>query len=253
MQQSKFISKQPYLFTALIVLAMTVIYIASGAAVTILKLPTFDLYIIANVSLAILGIVLLTRLQLWREVGFRPLTVPSDLRLYWLPLFPALINLSFGIAQISILQIAMFFVVAGLIGFVEEVFFCGLILRAIAPLGLWRAAIISSVIFGVAHSLNILSGSNPISTLLQIGYALAIGFAFAAVTLRTGVIWPLVIIHALIDFAAFIAAGKTDSSATVSTSSIMMSVIYIVTFTVYGVFIMQSGQAKPLSRTKAAL
>ena len=253
MQQSKFISKQPYLFTALIVLAMTVIYIASGAAVTILKLPTFDLYIIANVSLAILGIVLLTRLQLWKEVGFRAFAVPSDLRLYWLPLFPALINLSFGIDQISILQFAMFFVVAGLIGFVEEVFFRGLILRAIAPLGLWRAAIISSVIFGVAHSLNILSGANPISTLLQIGYALAIGFAFVAVTLRTGVIWPLVIIHALIDFAAFIAAGKTDSSATVSTSSIMMSVIYIVTFTVYGVFMMQFGQVKPLSRTKAAL
>ena len=164
-----------------------------------------------------------------------------------------MINLSFGIAQISILQFAIFFVVAGLIGFVEEVFFRGLILRAIAPLGLWRAATISSVIFGVAHSLNILSGSNPVSTLLQIGYALAIGFAFAAVTLRTGVIWPLVIIHALIDFAGFIAAGKTDASTTVSTSSIMMSVIYIVTFTVYGVFMMQSGQAKPLSRIKAAL
>lgn len=172
MQRLTLISKHPYVFTALIVLAMTVIYIAAGAAVTILKLPAFDLYIIANVSLAILGVVLLTRLQLWKEVGFRAFLVPSDLRLYWLPLLPALINLSFGIAQISILQFAMFFVVAGLIGFVEEVSFRGLILRAIAPLGLWRVAVISSMIFGVAHSLNILSGSNPISTLLQIGYAL---------------------------------------------------------------------------------
>ncbi len=94
---------------------------------------------------------------------------------------------------------------AGLIGFVEEVFFRGLILRAIAPRGLWKAAIISSIVFGLLHSLNPLAGANPLDTLLQLGYTLAIGFGFAAVALRTRVIWPLVLIHGLIDFASFLA------------------------------------------------
>jgi hypothetical protein len=41
----------------------------------------------------------------------------------------------------------------------------------------------------------VLTGSNPTYVSLQIGYAFAIGFAFAALVLRTRLIWPLMLVH----------------------------------------------------------
>lgn len=45
---------------------------------------------------------------------------------------------------------------------------------------------------------------------MQILYALAIGFAFAALVIKKGIIWPLVLAHFLIDFTAMV--GKTNFS-----------------------------------------
>ena len=250
MQPSNFAIKHPYSFTALMVVSIIAVYLASGTAAAILKLPTSGLYLIANLALAVLGAGLLTRLRCWKEAGFRAFAVGRDLRLYWLPFIPVLVNLSFGIAQMSFGQVAFYFVVAGLVGFVEEVFFRGLILRAIAPRGLWRAVIISAIAFGLLHSMNLLAGSNPLDTLLQLGYTLAIGFGFAAVTLRTRVLWPLVIIHALIDFASFLANGGMGSRS-VTTVDMVISAIWIVAFTTYGVFMMQALRGPRLQAAQA--
>lgn len=249
---ASFAMKRPYRFTALTVVGVIVVYLASGTVAAVSKLPTIILYLIANLVLVTLAAVLLTRLHLWKAVGFRALAAPRDLRLYWLPFIAVLVNLAFGIAHMSVGRVAFYALLAGLVGFVEEVFFRGLILRAIAPQGLWKAAIISSILFGLVHSLNVLAGANPLYTLLQVGYALAIGFGFAAVTLRTGAIWPLVIIHALIDFTSFLASNGISASS-VTTIAMVLSAIYIVAFTVYGVFMMQaSGRPRTLGGTAGA-
>ena len=253
MHPSTFATKHPYRFTALLVAAVTLAYLAAGTAAALLSLPasnTSDVYLLANLALAVLGAALLTGLRWWRHVGFRALAAPRDLRLYWLPFTLVLVNLAsgvaFGFARMDIGRVAYFLAMAGLIGFVEEVFFRGLILRALAPRGLWRAAIVSSVLFGLAHSLNVLSGANPLATLLQVGYALAIGFGFAAVTLRTGTIWPLVLIHALIDFASFrVTNGVSSGSAT--TMDMAITALYIVAFTGYGI-VMLRAERRPLTR-----
>ena len=86
-------------------------------------------------------------------------------------------------------------------------------------------------------------------TLLQVGYATAMGFGFAAVTLRTGVIWPLIIIHGLTNAAGFVAAGGTISTGVTSTD-VMVSAIYIVGFTIYGVIVLQTAQ-RPMARPTA--
>ena len=254
MRPPHFALKHPYRFTALLVAAVIVVYVAAGTAAALLKLPSDNtgiVYLIANVALAVLGAALLTGFNWWRDVGFRALTTLRDLRLYWIPFTLVLVNLAFGTVEMSFGRVMYLLVLAGLIGFVEEVFFRGLILRAIAPRGLWKAAIISSIVFGLLHSLNVLGGSDPLATLLQVGYALAIGFGFAAVTLRTGVIWPLVIIHGLIDFASFLASNGIATSSVTPTDQII-SALYIVTFTGYGVFMMRT-RRRPLRHLEHAL
>lgn len=102
-----------------------------------------------------------------------------------------------------------------------RIFFRALILQALASCGIWRAASGSSIIFGLMHVLNLLYGADFLATLLQAAYAGAMGFGFAAVTLRTGPIWPLIVIHALIDFAGFVTAGSTLMTSMTSTDTIV--------------------------------
>ena len=255
MQQPTFATKHPYRFTALLMAAIVLVYLAAGTAAALLKLPasnTSGVFLLANLALAILGAALLTGLRWWRVVGFRAPAEPRDLLLYWLPCALVLVNLASGVAlgfaQLGVGRVAYFVAMTGLLGFVEEVFFRGLILRALAPHGLWRAALVSAVLFGVAHALNALSGANPFAIALQIGYALAIGFGFAAVTLRTGILWPLVLIHALIDFASFLVSDGA-SAGSPTTTDMAFTALTIVAFMGYGIVMMRAG--KPLSRAGA--
>ena len=93
------------------------------------------------------------------------------------------------------------------------------------------------------HLLNLLFGADLGATLLQLAYATAMGFGFAAVAMRTGVLWPLIVIHALIDLAGFATSAGTVVTSVTSTD-IVISALYIVVFTVYGI-VMTRGVTRP--------
>ncbi|MGV8909469.1 MAG: hypothetical protein ACOH1Y_10840 [Propionicimonas sp.] len=99
--------RRPYLFTFLIVALILAVTGTSGAAARSSGLPTSDFELGAEIVLAVLAAVGLSRLHLWREVGFRPLPRARDLRLYWVPLFPVLPVLAAalsGLARITVGQ-----------------------------------------------------------------------------------------------------------------------------------------------------
>jgi len=89
---------------------------------------------------------------------------------------------------------------AFLIGFGEEIFCRGLMFSALERYGVWTAAIVNSIVFGILHLGNFLwghqSGSFSIS---QMSSAMAIGFMFTGMMLYTGSIYYPIIFHALID------------------------------------------------------
>lgn len=251
MQTAKRLTKNPYVFTALIVALIAAVNVASvGTAIALPDTPPTVLELLAELILAALAIALLTALRSWRQVGFRALPRLKDLRLYWVPLLPVLPVVWVAIVSVSRMRLEeflLFLVLACLIGFVEEVFFRGLILQALAPTGLWWAAILSSIAFGAMHSLNLLFGADLIATLLQAAYATAMGFGFAAVTLRTGVLWPLIVIHALIDLAGFATSDGTVMTRVTSTD-VMIYTLYVFVFTAYGIFMMRSIGRRPAQR-----
>ncbi len=72
--------------------------------------------------------------------------------------------------------------------------------------GIWRAVVVSGILFGLAHLTNLLS-AKPMGVLVQCVSAAAMGMAFAAIYFRTGCIWVTVALHALVDFAALITGG----------------------------------------------
>ena len=236
--------RRPYLFTFLIVALILAVTGTSGAAARSSGRPASDFELGAEIVLAVLAAVGLTRLHSWREVGFRPLSRARDLRLYWVPLFPVLPVLAAavsGLARVTVGQLWVYLALAVLTAFVEEVVFRGLILRALAARGVLRAAIVSSVLFGLMHWVNVLFGADLTATLLQVGYATAIGFSFAVVTLRTGVIWPLILIHGLTNAAGYLTAGETISGG-VTSADVLVTATYTVGFAIYGIILLRTAR-----------
>ncbi|PJO42452.1 CPBP family intramembrane glutamic endopeptidase [Lysinibacillus xylanilyticus] len=110
--------------------------------------------------------------------------------------------------------ILFLFVIA--VGLFEEFIFRGLILKYLSAKGLKVAIIGSSILFGIGHLANILSGADLLMTLLQITYAFLFGLVCAEIVAKTkSIIFPIVW-HAMHDFIAFL----TDSEPNVLAVSI---------------------------------
>jgi membrane protease YdiL (CAAX protease family) len=75
------------------------------------------------------------------------------------------------------------------------------ILRILQPKGVWTAVLLSSLLFGLAHSTNLFIrfSGNPVIVVLQIIGAFTFGIGMAALRLRTNTIWPLILLHAFGD------------------------------------------------------
>jgi uncharacterized protein len=243
MHLSRFVERHPYWFVAILEIIVIAVYLMAGTIASIAQLSNQAITGIANTTLSMLVIGALSALGWWRTVGFRRPARPRHL-LFFLPLLlPVLINLAVGLNVSSLVLFIQLLALAFLIGFAEEAIFRGLMLNALKARGLWQAAIITSLLFGLSHSLNLLSGKSGADILIQVSYALAIGFAFAALVLKKGILWPLVIAHALIDFTSFI--GKDIVPAV---WNVIAGVALTFVFMSYGLYLMRQQRDEPMIR-----
>ena len=141
------------------------------------------------------AVVLLFALGYWRGAGFIGPSRWRQLGLIWLPL-----SLLGGLQPLDAGTIAVFVVGYLATGFFEESMFRGVILGFLRPLGVWRAVLICSALFGSLHLTRLFFGSAPATVTWQVFFAFCFGVAFCALRLRTGTIWPLILLHALWDF-----------------------------------------------------
>lgn len=160
--------------------------LADFLAVCIVPLPT---------------IVLVTFLGWWRLIGYNGPTQWHNLWLLLLPAIAIFLPLIGGVKAID--AGTLLFLLAGylLTGFYEETLFRGVLLRILHPKGVWLAVLLSSLLFGLAHSTNIFLrfSGNPVLLGLQVFGAFTFGIGFAALRLRTNTLWPLILLHAFGD------------------------------------------------------
>ncbi len=245
MAWKRYAETHPYAFSvALVALilffdAISGIFVRTPGAADITRLLTIAT--VGEVVLALIVVLLVTRMGWWREIGFRKPRRPRDFWLFWLPAIPIIMNLLAGVQIASASNVALFFSLALLAGFVEEGFFRGLMLRALSGRGLWPAAIFTSVLFGLLHSLNVLAGADPWGVLLQMGYAMALGFLYAALVIRAGMIWPAMLAHFLTDFAGFMASGQVLPTRATA-GDVPQTLIYMAVFAAYGAFLLVRGK-----------
>lgn len=204
MKLARFAQNHPYWFVVILEVMVIAVYLAAGTVAYIFKLPNLTLYGLANLGLTIFLAVLLTLMGWWKTIGFRSPERRSDLLYFFVAFIPMFINFIPGVEIKSAAFVAQVFAVTLMVGFVEETIFRGLMINALKPHGHWRAVIVSALLFGLTHAMNVMTGKDVKDAVLQVLYALAIGFAFGALFLKTKILWPLVLAHFLIDFVNFI-------------------------------------------------
>lgn len=98
------------------------------------------------------------------------------------------------------------------IGILEESTFRGVVAEVLLQnfgterRGIWKAALISSLLFGLVHLQNML-GADAVSTLVQVVFAFCFGLLLVSIYFRTGNLWIPILLHAGWDFAALIGVG----------------------------------------------
>lgn len=90
-------ARHPYRFVALLEGVVVLVYLLAGTVAHFAGLSTMGLYALANLALAVIVALLLTRMGWWTAVGFRRPDRRSDLWYFAVPLVPAAINLIPGI------------------------------------------------------------------------------------------------------------------------------------------------------------
>lgn len=242
MSAKTFPLRHPYVF-AVVLLATVLLAGVLAAVVT----EVADLSIVVHWSamsavLALIGVVLLTRLGWWHRVGFRRSERPRLDFLLWLPLCPILV---WNLSQTQVAELVgpgralLWLALTGLAAFVEEVFFRGLMLRALEPRGLWKGAVLSALLFGAMHGFNGLAGFDWRMVLGQTAYAAAIGFAYSAYALHTGLLWPVILVHALANFADLIDQEVVVGSEPPGEADLIRWLVYVVFFAVYGTWVLR--------------
>ena len=147
--------------------------------------------------------------------------------LYFLPLLVlATANLWNGMVfEHAFLDTFLFIVCMLFIGFLEEIIFRGFLFKALSRKNVRSALLISSVTFGMGHIVNLLNGADFLPTLLQIGYATAIGFLFTVLFLKTKSLWPGILAHAVINATSLFAVEGNGSIQLIS--SLVMVVLSV--------------------------
>lgn len=230
----------PYLLAVLVLLLV----IAASSLAAILRealglslawqVAIFDFLLIAA------GSVLLTRFRWWRSSGFLSWITARDAILFLPVVAIALLSLSEGIAVTGPGQVLRFAVLSLVVGIAEEMIFRGLILDALLPAGITTAVAGSALLFGLPHLLNALGGTwDPVFTLADTIAAVGIGIVFAALRIRTGSIWPLIGLHALIDMSALLATGSlvVGAQSALSLATTVFAGIFLVA---YGLLLVRS-------------
>jgi membrane protease YdiL (CAAX protease family) len=165
-------------------------------------------------GVSVILVLVIAWLGLIREGGFTPFTQWKSLWLIWpLVIYSALngsdvldgmLNVNRGDGGLMVLYTMMFVSV----GLIEEILIRGLVLPLMLRQwgatkgGVYKAVLVSSAIFGLAHLANLVLGRRDLlSTSAQITYAFFFGVFFAALVLRNKSIWPAIFCHFLFDWA----------------------------------------------------
>lgn len=179
-----------------------------------------------------LSIIIVVFIILIKRVKYYGITKPNNSKkyLYFIPLLLiSLFNLRNGININNTSSEIIFHVLTMInVGFLEEIIFRGFLFKMMEKDNVKTAIIVSSITFGIGHIVNLLNGADLIPTLLQVCYAISIGYMLVIIFYRSKSLIPCIIFHGVFNSLSIFAKGN---------STIISSIILIVACIFYSIYI----------------
>jgi len=135
------------------------------------------------------------------KYGLHPFKGSAKQLLYFVPLIiMSCVNLKNGLGLTTPAAVTVLMAVnLAVAGYVEEIIFRGFLFRAMARDNLRSAIIVSAITFGAGHIVNLANTDDTLGVLLQVCYAVVIGFMYTIIVYKGGSLWPCVISHMFVN------------------------------------------------------
>ena len=155
---------------------------------------------IVNTVFSVLLIILMIILKRTQYYGLTKVENPKKY-LYFIPLIILIsINLWNGINIKNTKEEIIFRILTMFnVGFIEEIIFRGFLFKMMEKDNVKSAIIVSAITFGIGHIVNLLNGAELIPTLIQICYAISLGYLFVIIFYKSKSLIPCIITHQLIN------------------------------------------------------
>ena len=148
--------------------------------------------------------------------------------LYFVPLFLiASVNLWNGFNLNKSTSEIIFHILTMInVGFIEEIIFRGFLFKMMVKDNVKSAIIVSSLTFGIGHIVNLLNGADLIPTLIQICYAVSLGYLFVTIFYKSKSLIPCIVTHIVINATSIFNIENTISLYIAPIVLIIVPLIY---------------------------
>ncbi|MGO4204616.1 CPBP family intramembrane glutamic endopeptidase [Rhodococcus sp. TAF43] len=133
-------------------------------------------------------------------------------------------------------QIAAMFVLGACVGIAEELATRGLVVQILrdARHSEKFVAAISSLMFALMHTVNLISGMELTTVGATVIYTFAFGMCMYLTMRVTGTIWAAIVLHALTDPTTFLSSGGVDTTVGTSNSGSAIAALITIVLVVFG-------------------
>lgn len=188
-----------------------------------------DISYIGFVVNTILSVSLIVIILALKRTSYYGLTKVKNFKkcLYFIPLILILtVNLWNGInINNPASEIVLHILTMINIGFIEEIIFRGFLFKMLAKNNVNSAIIVSALTFGIGHIVNLLNGAELIPTLLQICYAVSIGYLFVIIFHKSKSLIPCIITHSLMNALSIF---NIENSLSLYISSVFLIIVPLI-------------------------
>jgi membrane protease YdiL (CAAX protease family) len=158
--------------------------------------------------------------------------------LYFIPLLMVITsNLWLGFAfNYTLLEGVIYFITMLFVGLLEEIIFRGFLFKAMSKDNMNSAIIVSSITFGLGHIINLFNGSaiSLLDNILQIISAIAFGFLFVMIFIKSKSIIPCIITHSLLNACStFLNHANMTTLNSIIISSVLTLIALSYAFYIY--------------------
>lgn len=134
------------------------------------------------------------------------------------------------------------------VGFLEEIIFRGFLFVGMAKTNVKSAIIVSSLTFGIGHIVNLLNGQPFIETMVQIVFAVAVGFTLVIIFYKGKSLLPCIVFHALNNSLSAFEKTNEEAAATLSISveqfEMIITSAFIVILIIYALSMLKTFKVK---------